>query len=203
MRRSFICACLVVAALALGARPQSAAACSILPTPTDQQARALQDTIDRADLIVRGKVAGTRPVAVAGRYYQQLTIDVARSWRGAPVAQVTVVGSLLTYDTGIASTIGAFTGTASPPACGRSPRAIGDDLVVFAQGDGAGHSGLATIATSPDALATTLQAQLGVGSAPPPASPPFPVPLPLLLVAVVGVAFLDARRRYPHWFRRG
>jgi len=90
----------------------------------------VQDTIDRADLIAHGTVVGTRPVAVNGGYYQQLTLAVATTWWGAPTAQVTVVGGLLTIDTSPASTLGAFTGTAPLPACGNPPHAVGDDLLV-------------------------------------------------------------------------
>jgi hypothetical protein len=205
MRRR-LCLLLALVALALGARPPSAAACSILPVPPDQQARAVQDTIAGADLIARGTVVGTRPIAVDGRYYQQLTLNVITSWRGAPATRVTVVGPTLSADTGLASTIGVFTGTAPTPPCGASPPAVGDDLLVFARDDDKGHLRLSAAASPNDALATTLRAQLGAGSAPPPASPTFAAFLPLLIgaVAVVaGVTLAGVRRRTAPRLRRG
>ncbi len=189
MRRRF-CFLIALVALALGARPQVAAACSILPVPPDQQARVVQDTIDRAGLIVRGTVVGARPVALDGRYYQQLTLDVTTAWRGTSATQVTVVGASISSDTSLASTIGVFTGNVPVPPCGSSPRAVGDDLLVFAQDDGEGRLRLSTAIAPNDSLATTLRAQLGAGAAPAPAAPAFrPFP-PLLLGAVAGVAGL-------------
>ncbi len=204
MRRRFFLL-IALAALVLSVRPQIAAACSMLPVPPDQQARAVQDTIARASVIAQGTVVGARPIAVDGRYYQQLTLDVTTSWRGASATQVTVVGSSLSGDISLASTIGVFTGNAPTPPCGSSPRAVGDDLLVFAQDDGAGHLRLSTAASPGDALATTLRAQLGAGAAPPPASPAFPVFLLLLgaVAAFAGVAFVGVRRRATLWLRRG
>jgi len=212
MRRRFFLL-IALAALVLSVRPQIAAACSMLPVPPDQQARAVQDTIARASVIAQGTVVGARPIAVDGRYYQQLTLDVTTSWRGASATQVTVVGSSLSGDISLASTIGVFTGNAPTPPCGAgprprrgsSPRAVGDDLLVFAQDDGAGHLRLSTAASPGDALATTLRAQLGAGAAPPPASPAFPVFLLLLgaVAAFAGVAFVGVRRRATLWLRRG
>ncbi len=176
--------------LALGASPQSVAACSILPAPPDQQARAVQDTIDRAGLIVRGTVVGARPVAVDGRYYQQLTLAVVTSWRGVPVDRVTIVGPSLTTDTGPASTLGVFTGRAPVPMCGPWPRAVGDDLLIFARNDGQGRLRLSTATSPSDPLATTLRAQLGAGAAPPPTSSPSPPLLAVLVGASVGAALL-------------
>ncbi len=196
MRRRFFLL-VALAALVLSVRPQIAAACSMLSVPPDQQARAVQDTIARASVIAQGTVVGARPIAVDGRYYQQLTLDVTTSWRGGSAVQVTVIGALHTFDTGIASTIGVFTGNAPLLPCGSSPHSIGDDLLVFAQDDGAGHLRLSTAASPGDALATTLRAQLGAGAAPPPASPAFPVFLLLLgaVAAFAGVAFVGVRRR--------
>jgi hypothetical protein len=204
MRRRFFLL-VALAALVLSVRPQIAAACSMLPVPPDQQARAVQDTIARASVIAQGTVVGARPIAVDGRYYQQLTLDVTTSWRGASATQVTVVGSSLSGDISLASTIGVFTGNAPTPPCGSSPRAVGDDLLVFAQDDGAGYLRLSTAASPGDALATTLRAQLGAGAAPPPASPAFPVFLLLLgaVAAFAGVAFVGVRRRATLWLRRG
>ena len=204
MRRRFFLL-VALAALVLSVRPQIAAACSMLPVPPDQQARAVQDTIARASVIAQGTVVGARPIAVDGRYYQQLTLDVTTSWRGGSAVQVTVIGALLTFDTGIASTIGVFTGNAPTPPCGSSPRAVGDDLLVFAQDDGAGHLRLSTATAPNDPVATTLRAQLGAGAAPPPASPAFPVFLLLLgaVAAFAGVAFVGVRRRATLWLRRG
>jgi len=204
MRRFFLLIALV--ALALGARPQVAAACSILPVPPDQRASVMQDTIDRANIIVRGKVVGVGAVAVDGRYYQQLTLDVIMSWRGWSAAQVKVVGPTLSGDIGIASTLGVFTGTAPPPACGTAPYAAAADLLIFAQDDGQGHLRLLTAAAPGDALALSLRAQLGAGTAPPPASPAFPIFLPLLLgavAAVAGVALVGVRCRTTRRLRRG
>ncbi len=189
MRRRF-CFLIALVALALGARPQAAVACSILPVPPDRQARVVQDTIDQAELIARGTVVDARPAALNGRYYQQLTLDIATTWRGTSATQVTIIGASLSSDTSLASTIGVFTGNAPMPPCGSSPRAVGDDLLVFAQSDRAGHAGRATIAAPNDPLAAALRAQLGAGAAPPPASPAFRPFLPLLLGAVAGVAGL-------------
>lgn len=193
MRRLFLL--IALSALVLAVRPQSAAACSILPVPPEQRARAVQDTIARASVIARGTVTGTRPVAVGGRYYQQLTLEITTSWRGRPAAQMTIVGPILSGDISIASALGVFTGTAPLPACGTSPYAIGDDLLIFATDDGTGHLRLSTAAAPGNTLATPLRAQLGAGTAPPPVSPVFPISLPLLLGAVVafaGVAFVGA-----------
>ncbi len=196
----------VLVALALGVRPPLAAACSILPVPPEQRGRMVQDTIDRADLIVRGTVVGTRPVAVDGRYYQQLTLDVVTTWRGGSAARVTVVGAPLTFDTSIASTIGVFTGTAPPSPCSSSPPTVSDDLLVFARDEGKGRLRLSTAAPPNDVLATTLRAQLGAGAAPPPASPPFVAFLPLLIgvvFAFAGVVVVGVRRRASPRLRRG
>jgi len=124
MRRRFFLL-VALAALVLSVRPQIAAACSMLPVPPDQQARAVQDTIARASVIAQGTVVGARPIAVDGRYYQQLTLDVTTSWRGASATQVTVVGSSLSGDISLASTIGVFTGNApSATICSSSPRTM-------------------------------------------------------------------------------
>lgn len=205
MRRS-LSLLFVLIALALGVRPPPAAACSILPVPPEQRARMVQDTIDRADLIVQGTVVGTRPVAVDGRYYQQLTLDVVTTWRSGSAARVTVVGAPLTFDTSIASTIGVLTGTASPPPCGSSPPAVGADLLVFARNEGKGRLRLSTAAPPNDVLAATLRAQLGTGAAPSPVSPPFVAFLPLLIgvvAAFAGVAVVGVRHRAAPRLRRG
>jgi len=203
-RRFFTFVFMVFATLALGARPPLAA-CSILPVPPEQQARMVQDTIAGAALIARGTVIGTRPVVVDGRYHQQLTRAVATIWRGAPAAQVTVIGGLLTFDTSPASTLGVFTGTAPLPACGNPPHAVGDDLLVLAQDEGRGRLRLSTATSPNDPLAMTLRAQLGPGAVPPPASPASPPFFPLLIgtiAAVIGVALVGMRRQRPRWFRR-
>ena len=202
MRRR-CCFLIALVALALAARPQAIAACSILPVPPEQQARMVQDTIDRADLIARATVVGTRPVAVDGRYYQQLTLGIAVSWRGASTARVTVVGPTLSADTGPGSILGVFSGTAPVPACGTAPRAVGDDLLILARHDGEGRLRLSSATTPNDPLAATLRAQLGAGVAPPPSPPALPFVWVLLVAGIVlsWAALVRVLRRTPHWFR--
>ena len=137
MRRCLLLIALV--ALVLGARPQGTAACSILLVSPDQRASVVQDTTDRVKIIVRGKVVGVGPIAVDGRYYQQLTLNVTTSWRGRSVAQTTVVGVSLSSDTSLATTIGVFTGTGPQIPCGGAQHRVGNDLIVFATDAGRGN----------------------------------------------------------------